>query len=347
MYVSRIRHVLGPAARRLTSSATGYRLAVADDELDAARFERGLRLAREALAAGSSETSLATLEAIIGLWSGPALGDLAGEQFARREADRLEELRLQALEELFELRIGAGRAGAIGDLRRLVCDQPGRERLWRLLMLALYADGRQGEALEAYQDARRYLAEELGLDPSPELQDLERAILTQEAPRPEPWRCDRRLPRGSGRGRAVVRRTRRVVTVYAPTSFDRLRMGSIPNSSRRSSGVPWMSFAARSSATAARSTGPTRKAVTAMFGLTAAREDDALRAVRAAMELRGDRRVNRFRVGVATGEVLAGPHVRRVRGHRRPLQLAARLAARATPREVLLAPETERVGPCS
>ena len=123
VYVSRIRHALGPAAGRLTSSATGYSLAVADDELDAARFERGLRQAREALAAGSSETSLATLEAIIGLWSGPALGDLAGEQFARREADRLEELRLQALEELYELRIAAGQARqAIGDLRRLVSE---------------------------------------------------------------------------------------------------------------------------------------------------------------------------------------------------------------------------------
>ena len=155
VYVSRIRHALGPAADRLSSSATGYRLAVADDELDAARFERGLRQAREALAAGSPDTALAGLEESLAQWSGPALGDLAGEQFARREADRLEELRLQALEELFELRIaaGSGRA-AIGELRRLVAEQPGRERLWRLLMLALYADGRQGEALEAYQDAR-------------------------------------------------------------------------------------------------------------------------------------------------------------------------------------------------
>ena len=215
VYVSRIRRGLGPAAGRLTSSATGYSLAVADDELDAARFERGLRQAREALAAGSSETSLATLEAIIGLWSGPALGDLAGEQFARREADRLEELRLQALEELYELRIAAGQAReAIGDVRRLVSEEPGRERLWRLLMLALYADGRQGEALEAYQDARRYLADELGLDPSPELQELERAILTQEAPRPGAVAL-RSLPavEEAAAAEPVVRRSRRVVTV--------------------------------------------------------------------------------------------------------------------------------------
>ena len=72
----------------------------------------------------------------------------------------------------------------IDELRRLVGDQPGRERLWRLLMLALYADGRQAEALQAYQDARRYMTRELGLDPSVELRELERAILSQAASLP-------------------------------------------------------------------------------------------------------------------------------------------------------------------
>ena len=110
VYVSRLRHALGPDAARITSSATGYRLSVADDELDAARFERGLRQAREALAVGPAERSLAILEEALAQWSGPALGDLAEEPFARREADRLEELHLQAGEEAFELRIG-GRDG--------------------------------------------------------------------------------------------------------------------------------------------------------------------------------------------------------------------------------------------
>ena len=125
------------------------------------------------------------------------------EQFARREAERLEELRLQAFEELFELRIAAGSGReTIGELRRLIADQPGRERLWRLLMLALYADGRQSEALEAYQDARRYLADELGLDPGPELQELEHAILTQEAPRPprQRWLASTQTPVEPRRG---------------------------------------------------------------------------------------------------------------------------------------------------
>ena len=122
------------------------------------------------------------LETALAAWSGPALGDLGDEPFARHEALRLEELRLQAIEELYELRIdvGLGR-DAITELRRHVGEHPGRERLWGLLMLALYGDGRQGEALQAYQDARRYLANELGLDPGPDLQALEQAILTQDA----------------------------------------------------------------------------------------------------------------------------------------------------------------------
>ncbi len=182
VYVSRLRHILGPEADRITSHSTGYRLTAADDEVDAARFEGGLRLAREAVASGSTDVSVAMLETALAAWSGPALGDLGDEPFARHEALRLDELRLQAIEELYELRIdvGLGR-DAITELRRHVGEHPGRERLWGLLMLALYGDGQQGEALQAYQDARRYLANELGLDPGPDLQALEGAILTQDA----------------------------------------------------------------------------------------------------------------------------------------------------------------------
>ena len=97
VYVSRIRRLLGPAGSRLASSGTGYRLSLVDDELDVARFERGLRRSREAFASGSSHDAQVALEDALANWSGPALGDLAGERFARREADRLEELRLQAL----------------------------------------------------------------------------------------------------------------------------------------------------------------------------------------------------------------------------------------------------------
>jgi DNA-binding SARP family transcriptional activator len=363
VYISRIRRTLGPAADRLTSTENGYRLSALDDELDAARFERGLRKARETLASGSAERSIALLEEVLGLWSGPALGGLAAEPFARREAERLEELRIQALEELFELRIGSGVVReAIGDLRRLVGEQPGRERLWRLLMLALYGDGQQAEALKAYQDARRYLADELGLDPTPELQDLERAILTQEAPRasqpiPVPFSdvdatgdADRRgaANRAAGSGR---RRTRRIVTVLrADVGVSRATVGVDPeileDRERRALEVV-RNAVERHGGTIDRAD---HEGVTAVFGLTIAREDDALRAVRAALELRGDAGPLEVadavivRLGIATGEVVAGTsdgHGSTISGQ--PLRTARVLAARADVHEVWLARETERL----
>jgi DNA-binding SARP family transcriptional activator len=376
VYVSRLRHALGPEAGRLTSTASGYRLAVADDEFDVARFERGLRQAREALAAGSAERARTTLETALGNWSGPALGDVATEPFARREADRLEELRLQAVEELYEMRIGEGSGReAIAELRRLVAQEPGRERLWRLLMLALYADGRQGEALEAYQEARRYLTDELGLDPSPELQDLERAILTQEAPRPSlaplalaAAAVDTVPSTDEDDGTATAettatsttvppidvepggRRTRRVVTVLRArivraTADGGLDPEILEGLERRSQDLVRHAVE--------RHGGIIERAdqdgVTAVFGLAIAREDDALRAVRAAAELRGEPGAAGtdgvvLAVGVATGEVLAGmvtDEGTTVTGA--PLQHAARLAERAGDHEVLLTGDTERL----
>jgi len=354
VYVSRIRRALGPHADRLSSSATGYRLAVADDELDAARFERGLRRAREALEGGSAEAALAGLEESLAEWSGPALGDLAGEQFAHREAERLEELRLQAFEELFELRIAAG-AGrqAIGELRRLLADQPGRERLWRLLMLALYADGRQGEALQAYQDARRYLAEELGLDPGQELRDVEGVILAQEAPQPRQTLVTGAADAGvesvtiptqaTREAERVARRTRRVVTTLradiVQTPDDNLDPEILEALDARALEIVRRAVE-RHGGTIDRAD---HDGVTAVFGLTVAREDDALRAVRAALELKDDETVI-LRVGVSTGEVLARPGdggESRLTGA--PLQQATSLAGRAARGEVLVAPETERL----
>jgi DNA-binding SARP family transcriptional activator len=352
VYVSRLRHALGPDAPRLTSAANGYRLAVADEELDAARFERRLRQAREALAGGSSDAALSTLEEALSCWSGPALGDLAGEQFARREADRLEELRLQAHEELLELRIGAGSGrDAIGELRHLLADQPGRERLWRLLMLALYADGRQAEALEAYRDARRYLADELGLDPGPELQELEHAILTQEAPRPGQTALgatESAMPVNAMTAETEpAPRRRRVVTVLhadvVSASVVDLDPELLEARGRRALEVVRRAVE-RHGGTIDRAD---HAGVTAVFGLTVAREDDALRAIRAAVEVTGDaatadvRNPVAFRVGLVTGEVLAGPKDgdgATIAGSL--LKVGADLAARAGPHEVLLASET-------
>lgn len=361
VYVSRLRHALGSHADRLMSSATGYKLVVADDELDAARFERGLRHSREALASGSFATALATLEEALSWWSGAALGDLAAEQFARREADRLEELRLQAIEELLELRIDAGSGReTIGEVRRLLVDQPGRERLWRLLMLALYADGRQGEALQAFQDARRYLADELGLEPGPDLQDLERAILTQEVQRPKEAPpvpsasaesvVGSRMLAGAATGAAesLGRRTRRVVTVLRADvvrspdealdpevleTLDRLAQERVRRAVERHGGTIDRAD---------------QDGVTAVFGLIAAREDDALRAIRAAAEMKDGPEVDdavALRMGVSTGEVVARPNTANgsmtLTGA--PLQAASSLASRAAPRQVLLAKETEQL----
>lgn len=360
VYVSRLRRSLGSHAHRLTSSPTGYRLTVANDELDAARFEHGLRQAREMLVAGSAsaaETAIAILQDALGLWSGPALGALGAERFARREAERLEELRIQACEELFEIQIAAGSGReTIGELRRLLADQPGRERLWRLLMVALYADDRQGEALAAYQDARRYLADELGVDPSPELQHLERAILTQEAPRPRQFMLgasvavnDAFEPGAHLEAEIGVQaggRRRRIVTVLRAdvvrASEDAVDPEVLEVLAGRTAAVARQAVE-RHGGTIDRAD---HEGVTAVFGLAVAREDDALRAVRAAFELANDAdssqtRTVVLRAGVATGEVLAstslasGPMLTGA-----PLQLAARLASRAGPREVLVASET-------
>ena len=351
VYVSRLRRALGPDAARITSSATGYRLSVTDDELDAARFERGLRQAREALAAGPAERSLAILEEALAQWSGPALGDLAERPFARHEADRLEELHLQAREEVFELRIGAGMGReTIDELRRLVGDEPGRERLWRLLMLALYADGRQAEALRAYQDAHRYMTKELGLDPGAELRELERAILSQAASLPTQrvflgsvMRADPTEPGSTGR------RTRRIVTVLRaeavpPIDDDRLDPEILGT---------WESRVLEVVQHAVERHGGTidqsgHDGITAVFGLTVAREDDPMRALRAALEMRDHAAADEVdpvivRIGVATGQVLAGPKTgpgSALVGA--PLQAAASLASQAQRREVLLTPETLR-----
>jgi DNA-binding SARP family transcriptional activator len=361
IYVSRLRDSLGAEAGRLSSTASGYRLAVDDDEFDVARFERGLRQARETSASGDQDRARAILEVALAEWSGPALGDIADERFARSEADRLEELRLQAIEELYQARIdlGTGRE-TIAELRGLVADEPGREPLWRLLMLALYADSRQAEALEAYQDARRYLADELGLDPSAELQELERAILNQEAHVParrelEPGPAAAKdgladvLPPSTGGAGSAARRRRRIVTVLRAASVgtaDDVDPEILEAVGRRAEEVVRRAIERHGGII----DHADQYGVTAVFGLVVAREDDALRAVRAAAELRrepgSDATVARvvLSVGVATGEVLAGPgdgQSSLVTGA--PLHLAEVLAERAASDEVLLAFETERL----
>ena len=202
VYVSRLRKVLGEGL--LLTRGGGYVLELGLEQLDADRFERAVSHARDEFARGDVAAAGDRLRGALGLWRGSALADFTYEDFARDEIDRLEELRLAAVEERVEADLALGRdAELVPELERLVRENPTRERLRRQLMLALYRSGRQTEALETYRQAQRALDEQLGLEPGPELRELERAILAQDpalaAPAPA-----RRLPALGARRRGGV-----------------------------------------------------------------------------------------------------------------------------------------------
>lgn len=177
--VSQLRRALGESL--IVTRAPGYMLRVEPAAIDAHRFESLLEDGRRELAAGRPAGAAGTLREGLGLWRGQPLDEFAYQPFAEAEIARLEELRLRALEERIEADLALGRhADLVGELERLVAEHPLRERLRGQLMLALYRSGRQAEALQAYQDGRRLLAEELGLEPGAALQQLEKQILTQD-----------------------------------------------------------------------------------------------------------------------------------------------------------------------
>ena len=174
VYVSRLRKQLGDG--RLVTRPPGYVLRVDPLELDVARFEALVTRARGA----EPEVAAARLREALALWRGPPLADLAYEPFAQAEIARLEELRLAALEQRIDAELATGRhAELVGELEALAAEHPLREGLRGRLMLALYRSGRQAEALEVYRRTRRALVDELGVEPSRRLQELERAILAQ------------------------------------------------------------------------------------------------------------------------------------------------------------------------
>jgi predicted ATPase/DNA-binding SARP family transcriptional activator len=196
VYVHGLRRALG--TERIETVGRGYRAVVAEEELDLDRFERALERGRAALEAGRVDDAEEELRHALGLWRGPALADLPEDTRRAAEVERLEELRLTTLELRFDAELASGRHDAVvAELETLTAEHPYRERLLRQRLLALYRCGRQAEALEVYRDARRALAEELGLEPSPALQELERAILRQEpslAAPAAPTRSTRPLP---------------------------------------------------------------------------------------------------------------------------------------------------------
>lgn len=178
-YVSHLRKALGDGL--LVTEGRGYVLRVVPGQLDVDRFETLVAQGREALEQGDALTAAAVLRDALGVWRGPALADFAYEPFAQAEIARLEEARLGALEDRIDAELALGEhARLVGELEAFVREHPLRERFTGQLMLALYRSGRQAEALETYREGRRRLVQELGLEPGPELQQLERAILAQD-----------------------------------------------------------------------------------------------------------------------------------------------------------------------
>lgn len=197
VHVSKLRKLL-PASARIRTRGSGYALELEDGVLDAARFERLLAEGGEAARAGNPRLAASLLRRALALWRGPAYGDLAYDEFVRAEAERLEELRVVALEERLAAELELGRhAELLPELRRLADSHPLRERIQAQAMIALYRSGRQSEALERYAATRGRLRGELGLEPGAELSDLQRRILQHDVSlvgEPGAWEADAALP---------------------------------------------------------------------------------------------------------------------------------------------------------
>ncbi len=181
-YVVRLRKALGEAGReRISTVPGGYVMKVAAPELDVSRFEDLLDEAQRAARRQDWPAAAARAAKALVLWRGEPLADAGSELLSAREVPRLSELRAQATETRLEAELQLGRgAGVVGDLRRLSAVHPLRERVYGLLMLALYSDGRQSEALAVYQQARRVLVEELGTEPGAALQEVHQRVLAAD-----------------------------------------------------------------------------------------------------------------------------------------------------------------------
>jgi DNA-binding SARP family transcriptional activator len=339
VYVGKLRKALEPGRARgapaevLITRAPGYMLRVEAGQLDADRFERLLAEGGRAREAGEAQLAAEALREALGQWRGDALADFVYEPFAQGEIARLEELRTVALEERLEVDLALGRHAAIvGELEALVRKHPLRERLRGQLMLALYRDGRQAEALEVYRDARRALTEELGIVPGPELQRLEGGILRQEAELELPVDAvaETAAPVDVATRMPETRKTVTVLVAGRPP-----RAGADPEELRRLD-ERYLDAAKRA---VERHGGSVESVlgdrVMAVFGIPFVHEDDALRAARAAVELPGGH------AGIATGEVVTGAKSagRSLAGQ--PIAHAGWLADVAPDGEILLAEETK------
>jgi DNA-binding SARP family transcriptional activator len=179
VYVHHLRKLIGDAGGQvIVTRAPGYQLMLGTDELDADRFAALVADGRQALDDGAPERAVDLLGEALGLWRGPALADVPLTQKMAAETDRLGEARVSAGELHAEASLACGRyTEAVPRIRRLLVDWPLREKLWALLMRALCGAGRQAEALEVYEQARKTISEELGVDPGAELRQLHQQIL--------------------------------------------------------------------------------------------------------------------------------------------------------------------------
>jgi DNA-binding SARP family transcriptional activator/class 3 adenylate cyclase/tetratricopeptide (TPR) repeat protein len=360
VYVSQLRKVLGATA--IVTRRPGYALDVGEGSLDVAVFGERSTRAREQIAMGDLSVAAKTLEQALALWRGAALAEFVYESWASGPAQLLEEQRLVAREELVDAQLGLGRArDLVGELEGLVGDHPLRERLRGQLMLALYRSGRQADALEVYRDGRRALVEQLGIDPSPMLVELERRILQQ----------DPTLGDVAGLSEhASMPSDETPHTPYAPSAAVTAPMA--PRRERKVVSVLFCDMVDFTAASASRDPedvdialeryyatvrgemerfgGTVEKfigdAVMAVFGAPAAREDDPERAVRAALAIVGriaddaDLAGVQVRVAVTTGEVLVRLDPAGERGEAMVsgdvVNTASRLQAAASPGGVLV-----------
>ena len=307
VYVSQLRKALGPV---IATRPPGYVLDVDPERVDSHRFSRLAQEGRGALDADDAATAELVLREALALWRGPALSDFLYEPFAQTQIARLEELRTTVVEDRIDADLALGRhLELVSELEALVQAERLRERPRAQLMLALYRSGRQADALAAYRDARDTLVDELGIEPGPELRELEAAILRQdeslmleEMPAARPAMQFRRL--------ATILFVDVVDSMAVAEALDAEALGSV----QRRCFETVAAALRRHGGTVEKYAGD---AVMAAFGVPVAHEDDALRAARAAFEIHSAvaalseelTREHGFglevRVGLAAGEVVS------------------------------------------
>jgi len=329
-HVSALRKALGH--ERLVTEHGGYRLVVEQGELDADRFAAAVSAGRALRDPGDRAAALA---AALAMWRGSALADLAGERLVQAESARLASARLAALEAWADAEIDAGNhAAVLASLERLVDEHPLSEGLRASLMVGLYRAGRQSDALRAYRDGRRLLAEELGIDPGVELQRLEQQVLAHD---PALEVASATTPE-----RTPPRQERKVVTILVAEVIP--DGASDPEDLEHAAQPALDRIRAQIEQVGGRAEPLFANALLGMFGAPRSHDDDAVRAVRTALQLLDDRSQPGFRIrgGIETGEALVttdGDHVA-ITGH--VLGAASRLQAAAPLGSVVVGAATHR-----